>query len=172
MGKRYHIDAEQVLEIEAAREKTKDKNVDRRLRALLLYAGGVKRREIAEKCEYAEAYISELVGKYRDGGLAALVDNHYPGNHRNMTFEEEAAVLAPFLEDMKAGRIVDTKGILAAYEKALGRTLENSRGQIYRVLERHGWRTVMPRSEHPEKASEEEIALAKNKILCAGTGLS
>jgi hypothetical protein len=49
--------------------------------------------------------------------------------------------------------------------------LENSHGQIYRVLERHGWRTVMPRSQHPDKASEEEIALAKNKILRAGTDL-
>jgi transposase len=171
MGKRYHIDADQVVEMEAARAKNKNKNVENRLRALLLYAGGAKRREIAEKCEYAEAYVSELMGKYRDGGLAAVVKNHYSGNHRNMSFEEEAAVLKPFLEDMEAGKIVDTKEILAAYEKALGRTLENSRGQIYRVLARHGWRTVMPRSQHPEKASEEEIALAKNKILRAGTGL-
>jgi len=171
MGKRMNISAEQVAEIEAARSKNKNKSVEKRLRALLLYAGGAKRREIAEKCGYAEAYISELVGRYRDGGLAALVENHYPGNRRNMTFEEEAAVLAPFLEDMKAGRIVDTKEVLAAYEKALGRTLENSHGQIYRVLARHGWRTVMPRSQHPKKASEEEIALAKNKILRTGTGL-
>jgi len=171
MRKRYEIDEKQVEELAAARGKTKDKNVDRRLRALELYAKGEKRKEIAEKCEYAEAYISELVGKYRDGGLAAMVENHYPGNHRNMTFEEEAAVLAPFLEDMEAGRIIDAKGILAAYEKALGRTMENSRGQIYRVLERHGWRTVMPRSQHQEKASEEEIGLAKNKILYGGAGL-
>ena len=171
MGKRINISAEQMTEMEVARAKNKNKSVEKRLRALLLYAEGAKRREIAEKCEYAEAYVSELVGKYRDGGLGALVENHYPGNRRNMTFEEEAAVLAPFLEDMEAGRIVDTKGILTAYEKALGRTLENSRGQIYRVLERHGWRTVMPRSQHPDKASEEEMGLAKNKILRAGTDL-
>jgi len=36
-----------------------------------------------------------------------------------------------------------------------------SSGQIYRVLHRHDWRKVMPRSRHPKKASEEVIATSK-----------
>ncbi|MCI8758540.1 MAG: winged helix-turn-helix domain-containing protein [Oscillospiraceae bacterium] len=37
--------------------------------------------------------------------------------------------------------------------------------QIYCVLHRHGWRKVMPRSKHPKKASEDEIAASKKLTL-------
>jgi len=33
--------------------------------------------------------------------------------------------------------------------------------QVYRVLHRHGWRKVMPRSKYPKKASEEVIETSK-----------
>lgn len=46
-----------------------------------------------------------------------------------------------------------------AYEERVGHSIGSS--QIYRVLERHGWRKVMPRSKHPKKASEEVIAISK-----------
>ena len=54
------------------------------------------------------------------------------------------------------------KEIEAAYEKQVGHRISNS--QIYRVLYRHGWRKIMPRSRHPKKASEEVIETSKNKI--------
>ena len=38
--------------------------------------------------------VSQLVAKYRDHGLEAISGNHYGGNHRNMSFEEEAAIFA------------------------------------------------------------------------------
>ena len=47
MGKRMTISAEQVAEMEAARAKNKNKSVEKRLRALLLYAEGAKRRNIS-----------------------------------------------------------------------------------------------------------------------------
>ena len=169
MSKRMTISEEQAAEIEAARSKNKNKNVERRLLAVKLYAQGMRRDDISQRTGYSKNHICDLAVAYRDQGLTALVENHYPGNRRNLTFEEEAAVLAPFLERMKAGQIVDTKEILAAYEKALGRSTEKDHARIYRVLARHGWRKIMPRSVHPDKASEEEIALAKNKILCTGT---
>jgi len=171
MPKRMTMSTEQVAEIEAARKQNKDKNVERRLHTLQLYAQGMKREEIAQRTEVAYNYICPLVVKYRDGGLAAIVENRCGGNNRLLTFEEEAELLAPFIAQAEAGHIVETSAILQAYEAKVGRTFENDHGRIYRVLERHGWRFVMPRSKHPKKASEEEIALAKNKILCAGTDL-
>ena len=170
MPKRMTMSADQVAEIEAARVKNKDKNVERRLRALLLYAQGMRREEIALRTGVAYNYICALVVKYRDGGLAAIVENRCGGNNRLLTFEEEAELLAPFIAQAEAGHIVETSAILRAYEAKVGRTFENDHGRIYRVLARHGWRFVMPRSKHPNKASEEEIDLAKNKILCAGAG--
>jgi transposase len=171
MGKRYQISAEQVTEIEAARRKNSNKNVERRLHALLLYAQGVRREEIELRTGVKFNYMPALVTKYRDGGLPAIVENHCGGNNRLLTFAEEEALLAPFIAQAEAGQIVETSAILRAYEAKLGRTFENDHGRIYRVLKRHKWRMVMPRSKHPDKAIEEEIALAKNKILCASTDL-
>ena len=48
------------------------------------------------------------------------------------------------------------------YEEKVGHPIGNS--QIYRVLHRHNWRKVMPRSKHPNKASEEVIEASKKLI--------
>ena len=158
---RYHISKEQVVEIEKARKKNKDKNVEKRLKALLLHAEGKKREEIAEQTEFVKTYISELVSKYCNQGIESIVGNHYPGNHRNLSIAEEEALLEPFKEAASAGQIVEVSEIKRAYEEAIGRSLENNHGQIYHVLHRHGWRKVMPRSKHPKKASEEAIEASK-----------
>ena len=160
MGKRMTISAEQVAEIETARAKNKDKNVERRLVALLMYAQGAKNAEIRQRTEYSQNHIYDIAALYRDNGLPALVENHYPGNHRNMSREEEALFLKGYEDRAAAGEIVDTREIKADYAAKLGRETR-SRGHIYTLLKRHGWRSVMPRSKHPNKASEEAIEASK-----------
>ena len=162
MPTRYHINNKQVAEIEEMRRKNKDKNKEKRMKVLVLHARGETRSMIAEKTGFVASYISEIVAKYCKHGLPALIDNHYTGNHRNLTFIEEEALLEPFKEAAAAGQIVEISDIKAAYEKQTGTTLgDNNKGQIYRVLERHGWRKVMPRSKHPDKADEEAIEASK-----------
>lgn len=161
MPKRNVITATQLSEIESARKATKNKKVDRRLKALSMHAVGTKRAEIAKATEYNEAYISELVTKYCNHGLGAIVENHYKGNHRNLSFEEEAQLLEEFREEAESGQIVATKRIKEAYETKTGKSLDDSHGHIYTVLKRHNWRQVMPRSKHPNKASDEEIESSK-----------
>ena len=121
---------------------------------------GVKRAEIALITGYNIGYIPKLIARYRDGGLEAIVGNHYHGNRRNLTVAEEAAILRPFQERAEAGQMVDVREIKAAYEAAVGHEIGS--GQIYFVLKRHKWRKVMPRSRHPKKASEEVIETSKN----------
>lgn len=120
---------------------------------------GVKRAEIALITGYNIGYIPKLIARYRDGGLEAIVGNHYHGNRRNLTVAEEAAILRPFQERAEAGQMVDVREIKAAYEAAVGHEIGS--GQIYFVLKRHKWRKVMPRSRHPKKASEEVIETSK-----------
>jgi transposase len=169
MWNRYQISKEELAEIEKARQKTMDKNVDRRLKALLLHAEGVKHEAIAEKTDFSKTYISKLVSKYREHGLSALVDNHYQGNHRNLSLDEEADLLEPFKQAAEAGQVVEVSEIKKVYEKAVGRSLEKDHGIIYRVLARHGWRKVMPRSKHPNKASDEDIESSKKLTPLSGT---
>ena len=76
-----------------------------------------------------------------------------------MSFEEEAAILAPFKARAEKGELVEISEIETAYQQAVGHSIGTS--QIYYVLHRHGWRKVMPRSRHPKKASEEVIETSK-----------
>lgn len=76
-----------------------------------------------------------------------------------MSAAEEARILAPFQARAEKGELVEISEIAKAYQSAVDHPV--SKGQIYFVLHRHGWRKVMPRSKHPRKASEEEIAVSK-----------
>ena len=75
-----------------------------------------------------------------------------------MSFQEEA-LLEPFMAQAEKGQMLDTAELEKRYEEAVGHRIGS--GQIYRVLKRHDWRKVMPRSKHPRKASEEVIETSK-----------
>ena len=156
---KYEITAEQKQEIEEARKENKDKRVEARLKVLSLRADGLKSKAIGEVTGFHPAYISTIVSKYIHGGIEAIIENRYPGNRRNMSFQEEEALLEPFMEQAEKGQMLDTAELEKQYEKAVGHRIGS--GQIYRVLQRHGWRKVMPRSKHPKKASEEVIETSK-----------
>ena len=119
MSTRYKFSPEEIAEIQEARRKNTDKRVDRRLKAIEMRVLGQSLEEVGHTCEYHPSYITTLVAKYRDGGLAALVDNHYHGNRRNMSVEEEAAILEPFRKQAEAGKLVEISEIKAAYQKAV-----------------------------------------------------
>ena len=153
MASNYKFSKEEMAAIKAARRETKDKRADARLKALELRTAGMELSEVSQATGFHAAYVSQLVAKYRDHGLEAISGNHYGGNHRNMSFEEEAAILAPFKARAEKGELVEISEIETAYQQAVGHSIGTS--QIYYVLHRHGWRKVMPRSRHPKKASEE-----------------
>ena len=160
MASNYKFSSEEIAAIKAARRETKDKRADARLKALELRAEGLKLSEVAQAAGFHAAYVmSQLVAKYRDKGLEAISGNHYGGNHRNLSFEEEAKILAPFKARAEKGELVEISEIEKAYQQAVGHSIGTS--QIYYVLHRHGWRKVMPRSRHPQKASEEVIETSK-----------
>lgn len=159
MASRYKFSSEEIAAIKAARKDNKDKRADARLKALQLRAEGKKSSEVAQATGFHAAYVTTLVAKYRDKGLEAISGNHYGGNHRNLSFEEEAAILAPFQARAERGELVEISEIETVYQQAVGHSIGTS--QIYYVLHRHGWRKVMPRSRHPQKASEEVIETSK-----------
>lgn len=157
--KKYTFSDEEKQEIKKAREKNRDKNVEKRLEALALRAEGKRNKEISEKTGFHTQYITVLVSRYKSNGLSSITENHYHGNQRNLSYEEEEAVLEPFRQAAKSGKMVSVRDIEAAYREAVGHSIGT--GQIYYVLHRHGWRKIMPRSRHPKKAGEEVIETSK-----------
>ena len=80
-----------------------------------------------------------------------------------MSYEEETALLEPFSKKAEAGQMVEVSEIEAAYRDAVGHSIGTS--QIYYVLHRHEWRKVMPRSQHPKKASDEVVETSKKLTI-------
>ena len=163
MATKYEIKKEKVDELKKAQKNNRDKHVDRRLHALILHAQGYTGKAISEITGYSEGYLYTLYGKYLTKGLEAITGNHYGGNHRNMTYEEEEQLLTQFMDEADGGRITDVSAIKAAYDEKIGH--ETGRGQIYYVLHRHGWTKKLPRSKHPKKAAPEVIEASKKLTL-------
>jgi len=158
------ISVEQLAEIETARAKNKNKNVEKRLRALLMYFSGAKVEEIAHRTEYSQSHVYELAAIYRDNGLAAVVENNYKGNRRNLSYEEESLFLKGYEDRAAAGEMVTVKEIKLDYAEKVGRETR-SNGHIYTLLERHEWTKKMPRSQHPNKADEATIEASKKLTI-------
>ena len=90
-------------------------------------------------------------------------DGRKGGNHRYMSQDAETELLDQFKNVSEAGQVVTVSNIRAAYDEKVGKPSATS--TVYFLLERHGWRKVMPRSRHPQKASEEAIEASKKLTL-------
>ena len=86
------------------------------------------------------------MSEYKKTGLEKYTQKKYGGNHRNMSEAEEEEILAGFKAKAEAGQVVIAKDIKEAFDKKLDR--DTGRGYIYMLLERHGWRKVLPRSKY------------------------
>lgn len=159
MPKTYEITEEQVSEIKVARKNIRDKQVDKRFHAVLLRGEGKKNKAIAMQLETSSDMVSRWVSSYAKGGIEALMPRKREGHRRNMSYDEEAALMKTFEKQAEAGQVVEVSDIKAAYQEKVGHRIGT--GQIYYVLKRHGWRKVMPRSRHPKKASREAIEASK-----------
>ena len=91
-------------------------------------------------------------------------DKRTGGNNRNLTDKQEKEFLSGFNKAAEKGGIITISEIARAYNK-LTHKERKSNSTVYYLLEKHGWRTVMPRSEHPKKARKEDIEASKKLTL-------
>lgn len=163
MATKHEFSEAEKRAIQEARKKNKNKRAEARLKALELCAEGKKVKEVGAICGFHPNTVTALLSRYRKKGLEWIAGNNYGGNNRNMSFEEEAAILEPFKKRAEEGHLVDIGEIKQVYQDAVGHSIGTS--QIYYVLHRHNWRKVMPRSRHPKKASKEVIEASKKLTL-------
>jgi transposase len=125
---------------------------------------GYKDSEIAKITKYSTGRVSAICCDYAKNGISEfLQENRIGGNRRNITVEEESEILRKFKDLAAKGNVITVAQIKAAYEEKVGHKIGG--GQIYRVLKRHEWRKIMPRSKHPNKASDEAIEASKKLTL-------
>ena len=105
MSKPYKITEEQQKEIAEARKENKNKNVERRLKAIALRAEGKTLREIGEQCGYHPSYISNILSAYNKGGLEAIIGNHYTGNRRTCRMRKKRFFWNNFANEQKQAKL-------------------------------------------------------------------
>ena len=91
----------------------------------------------------------------------AIFDLRGRGGRRNqhLSPEHEQRLLAPFVARADAGGMLTVQEILQAYERELGTPVAPS--TVYRLLDRHGWRKVVPRPRHPKADIAAQAAFKK-----------
>ena len=157
--KMIRISEQEYEEIKEAAKKNKNKRVDKKLQVLILRYENKGNEEISSRTGYNARYITTLMGQYKEQGLEEFIRIKQTSHHRNLTVEQEKEVLDRFEQEAEAGHELTVGEMQRGLEETLGR--KASHDYAYRVLKRHGWRKVMPRSKHPKAASEEACEASK-----------
>ncbi len=92
---------------------------------------------------------------------AARQRENWGGRRRAyLTFEEEKEFLSGFFEVASRGGILVVSEVRTALEKRLGHKVAET--TVYRMLERHGWRKIVPRRRHPKANKSAQEGFKKN----------
>src|SRR6266511_5991694 len=137
-----------------------------RQRWLVIYTALLDPRpaaEIAIQLGVSRPFVAKITSLYKRFGPQGL-ETVGPGGRRNeyLSKDEEAAFLAPFLDRAAQGEIVTAKTIRQAFEQRVGHAVDES--TIYRLLQRHQWRKVMPRPYHPESDPDAQATFKKTSV--------
>src|SRR3989449_6075373 len=123
-----------------------------RQRWLIIYNALVQPRkaeEIARHCGVSKATVHQVISTYNRFGVTAVETPGKGGRrHQYLTLQEEEQFLAPFFARAEAGEIATVREIWQAFEARVGEKVDDR--TISRLLDRHGWRKLMPRPRHPQ----------------------
>ena len=119
-----------------------------------------KADEIALHTGVSATTVHRVISQYNRLGPAALEQSEKGGRHHDyLTFEQEQAFLQPFFSRAERGEIATAGQIQQAFEAQVQQKVHFT--SIYRLLHRHGWRKLAPRSRHPKANPEEQDAFQK-----------
>jgi transposase len=104
---------------------------------------------IALATGFSISHVKHIHSDFRRDGLKAVISKSKGGRyHEHQSVEEEEAFIAPFIEEAKAGHVLEVSRIHRALEESLGKKLRVQ--NTYNLLHRHGWRKITPRPKHPQ----------------------
>ena len=153
-----HLPAEEVKQ----RMKTAPSAMYRQ-RWLIIYTAQVAPRtaaEIAKECGVSKAAVHALIATYNRVGIEAVETVGKGGRHHELlTWHQERELLTPFFARAVEGQIATAGEIQRAYEQRVGHPVHVS--TVYRLLERHGWRKLLPRPRHPQADPAEQERFKK-----------
>lgn len=143
-----------------------------RIQCVLIRATlGSSAAQIAQLLGWSTATVHVLHSRWaREGDAIFDLRGRGGRRHQHLTPEQEAELLAPFVERADAGGMLTVAEIQRAYEQRLGKAVAAS--TIYRLLQRHGWRKVVPRPRHPKADVAAQAAFKKTSPRGTPRGLA
>lgn len=141
------------------KKKLRGSKLYRRIEVLDYAGKGYTNREISKLTDYSESRVGDLISEFVNNGIGFFLIENRGGNRRNLTDEQEKAIIDKFKEQAEEGKVVCLREMKKAYDAECNRETANS--TFYDFLERVGWRKVKPRGAHPKKASDVEIDATK-----------
>lgn len=132
-----------------------------RIQCVLIRATlGSSAAQIAQLLGWSTATVHVMHSRWaREGEAIFDVGKRGGRRHQYLTPEQEKAMLAPFVQRAEAGGMLTVADIQQAYRERTGKAVAPS--TVYRLLERHGWRKVMPRPRHPKADVAAQAAFKK-----------
>ena len=144
-------------------KKAKGRPEFQRIQCVLIRATlGSTAPEIARLLGWSTTTVHNIHSQWAKEGCA-IFELKRKGGRRNqyLAVEEEVEFLRPFLAKAEAGGLLSATEIKAAFEARVGGAVAKS--TIYRMLERQGWRKVMPRPRHPKADPAAQAAFKKTR---------
>jgi transposase len=156
------------LTLEQVKEKMKETKDTRQLiRWQIVYTALLhpsKAEDIAICVGISKSHVQKIISRYnREGEKAVEIKSCGGRYHEYLSIEEEEKFLAPFWQLAEQGELTTTGEIHRAYEERVGHQAHET--TIYRLLERHNWRKLLPRSLHPKADVEAQEAFKKTSTI-------
>ncbi len=163
MGRRPDISSEMVDAAQEVVRKTRDAGELRRaLSVVLSGVMGLTLPRVGDLLGRSRATVARFQAEFREW-LSGRQDKEksWGGRRRAyLTFEEEKEFLSGFFEAASRGSILVVNEVRTALEKRLGHKVAET--TVYRMLERHGWRKIVPRRRHPKAEKSVQEGFKKN----------
>jgi transposase len=155
------------LSLEAVEQKLKSANSYwHRQKWLVVYNGLIDPRPasaIAKQTGVSVATVHKVISQYNRQGVDALEKPGKGGRYNSyLTREQEREFLAKFFEQAAKGQIPTVTQIKIAYEQLVGHAVHKT--TIYRLLDRHQWRKIVPRPCHVKADPQEQEAFKKTSL--------
>jgi transposase len=101
-----------------------------------------------------------VVGLRRKFGTLKSQNRNWGGRRYGyMTLEQEREFLSKYLDQASHGGILIVSEIKRAFEAKVGHKVAKT--TVYRMLDRHDWRTITPRPRHPNSNAEAQEGFKK-----------
>ena len=119
-----------------------------------------KAEEIALQTGVSTTTVHRVISRYNRLGPTVIEQSTKGGRHHEyLSLQQEQAFLQPFFARAQRGEIATAEQIHQAFEAHVQHSVH--RNSIYRLLHRHGWRKLAPRSRHPKANQQEQDAFQK-----------